>query len=224
MTDVKAVFGSLRDYQKGRIEIINDDPKNYVFSNVFEVAGKSRPYERIAVGKKFEYVIECLRAERTSPWYTCAHDEFALVMDGKVEIWLVKLDDQRLVPAEKTGAVLIAGEPMGRLMGTIIPVNCQFADVPQDQPVIKAQPGFEGQVCAFNLFGYLSRSDVTWNPSVCSVVKESLYCPTSKEFILPVEHGNDRVEWFLQMSDEITWVVKDKMTGAPRATRDRGEI
>jgi len=98
------------------------------------------------------------------------------------------------------------------------PVNRHFVDVPQDEPVIRVEPGFEGEVCAFNLFAYLSRSDVTWNPSVCSVVKDSLYCPTSEEFVLPVEHGNDRVEWFLQLSDEITWVVKDKDTGAPRAT------
>ena len=94
MTDVTTVFGSLRDHQKGRIEIISDDPKNYVFSNVFEVAGKSKPYERVAVGKNFEYVIECLRAEGTSPWYVCAHDEFALVMDGKVEVRLRKIDDR----------------------------------------------------------------------------------------------------------------------------------
>ncbi|MDP2331213.1 MAG: hypothetical protein Q8M19_11035, partial [Reyranella sp.] len=46
------------------------------------------------------------------------------------------------------------------------PVNRQFADVPQDQPVIEAEPGFEGEVCAFNLCAYLSRSDVTWNPRV----------------------------------------------------------
>ena len=98
------------------------------------------------------------------------------------------------------------------------PVNRQFADVPQDEPTIAAEPGFEGEVRAFNLFAYLSRSDVTWNPSVCSVVKDSLYCPTSEEFVLPVEHGNDRVEWFLQLSDEITWVVKDKRSGRPRAT------
>ena len=98
------------------------------------------------------------------------------------------------------------------------PVNRHFADVPQGQPEIHAEKGFEDEVKAFNLFGYLSRSDVTWNPSVCTVLRDSLYCPTSEEFILPVEHGNDRVEWFLQLSDEITWVVKDKETGAPRAT------
>jgi hypothetical protein len=97
------------------------------------------------------------------------------------------------------------------------PVNRQFLDVPQDEPLVEAQPGFEEDVGAFNLFAYLSRSDVTWNPSVCSVVQESLFCPTTEEFILPIDHGNDRVEWFVQFSDEIFWVVKDKETGKPRA-------
>jgi hypothetical protein len=32
------VFGSLVDYQKGDLEIINDNAKCYTFSNVFEVA------------------------------------------------------------------------------------------------------------------------------------------------------------------------------------------
>ena len=41
--------------------------------------------------------------------------------------------------------------------------------------------------------------------------------PTSEEFSLPVEHGNDRVEWFIQLSDEIIWNVKDKDSGDPRA-------
>lgn len=120
MADVKTVFGSLNNYAKGGVEIINDDPKNYVFSNVFEVAAKSKPYERVAVGKNFEYVIECVRAEGSSPWYSAAHDEFALVMDGNVEIRLVKLDDPNTVPAGKTGAIKLAGEPKGRKMGVVI--------------------------------------------------------------------------------------------------------
>ena len=41
--------------------------------------------------------------------------------------------------------------------------------------------------------------------------------PDSEEFILPIEHGNDRCEWFMQLSDEIVWDIKDKETGAPRA-------
>ncbi len=97
------------------------------------------------------------------------------------------------------------------------PINRQFADVPQDEPEIDAEPGFEDEVAAFNLFAYLSRSPVTWNPSVVSVCGDSLYCPTTEEYILPIIHGNDRVEWFVQLSDEIIWDVEDRDTGAARA-------
>ena len=97
------------------------------------------------------------------------------------------------------------------------PVNRHFRDVPQDKPQVIAEPGFEDEVVSFNLFAYLSRSDVTWNPSIVSVCKASLYCPTTEEYILPVIHGNDRVEWFVQLSDEIQWEVEDRETGAVRA-------
>ena len=97
------------------------------------------------------------------------------------------------------------------------PVNRAFADVAQDQPEIHAEPGFENEVHAFNLFAYLSRSDVTWNPSFTSVVKFSFMCPTTEEHILPIVHGNDRVEWFFQMCDEIHWTVGTKETAEPRA-------
>jgi hypothetical protein len=97
------------------------------------------------------------------------------------------------------------------------PVNRMFRDVPQDEPLVEAEPGFESEVAAFNLFAYLSRSPVTWNPSVVSVCKDSLFCPTTEEYILPIIHGNDRVEWFLQLSDEIHWDVEDRETGAMRA-------
>jgi hypothetical protein len=97
------------------------------------------------------------------------------------------------------------------------PINRHFRDVDQGEPEIHAEPGFEEEVHAFNFFAYLSRSDVTWNPSICSVVKDSLFCPTTEEFTLPIIHGNDRVEWFLQLSDEIHWEVQDRETGAPRA-------
>ncbi|WP_019673638.1 hydroquinone dioxygenase large subunit [Psychrobacter lutiphocae] len=98
-----------------------------------------------------------------------------------------------------------------------LPVNRHFQDVAQDEPVVYCEPGFEGELSGFNLFKYLSRSDVTWNPSVTSVCKESLFCPTTEEYILPVFHGNDRVEWFLQISDQITWDIADKVDGSPIA-------
>jgi hypothetical protein len=97
------------------------------------------------------------------------------------------------------------------------PVNRQFTDVPQDEPEVHAEPGFEAEVHAFNFFAYVSRSDVTWNPSVCSAVKDSQVCATTEEYILPIIHGNDRVEWFVQLSDEIHWDIQDRETGAPRA-------
>jgi hypothetical protein len=44
-----------------------------------------------------------------------------------------------------------------------------------------------------------------------------LYCPTTEEYILPIIHGNDRVEWFVQLSDTIYWEVEDRDSGAVRS-------
>ena len=91
MSTYQTRFGSLKDFSKGKVELIDDNPKNYVFSNIFEVCSKSKPYERVAVAKNFEYVIEAMRAEGTSGWFSASHDEFVLCMDGKIEVHLVKL-------------------------------------------------------------------------------------------------------------------------------------
>lgn len=113
-------FGSLDHYEKGHIEIINDSPKNYAFSNIFEVAGNAKPYEKIAVAKNLEYVIEAIRAEGTSGWMAASHDEFCVVMDGDVTVEYVKLDQPDAVaPAGKDGTVAVTGEPQGKRMGTI---------------------------------------------------------------------------------------------------------
>ena len=99
MSQLTTRFGSLDRWEKGGVEVIDDDPRHYVFSNVFEVASKAKPYEKVAVGKNVEYVIEAIRAEGVSAWRAPAQDEFALVMDGEVEIHLLKLADPRVVPA-----------------------------------------------------------------------------------------------------------------------------
>ncbi len=112
-------FGSLDAYEKGGIEVINDNPKNYAFSNVFEVAGASKPWEKVAVGKNMQYVLEVIRAEGESEWRTCAHDEFPLVLDGEVSIELVK-PAAPLVPADKEGSIAIGERPDGALMGRIV--------------------------------------------------------------------------------------------------------
>jgi hypothetical protein len=115
----KTKFGSLENFEKGGIEVINDDAKNYVFSNIYEVASKAEPYEKIAVGKNLKYVLEAVRAEGTSPWYTASHDESAIVMDGEVEIRLVKLDKQ-LVAEEHEGTTMLEGNPDGKKMGYVV--------------------------------------------------------------------------------------------------------
>lgn len=152
-------------------------------------------------------------------WTIEGYDPFAAPMETGVP-WGTKVGgNDEAIGRERVTARRMVGLPGDTPLRTdeTHPVNRHFADVPQDAPQVHPEPGFEHEVSAFNLFAYLSRSDVTWNPSVCSVVGESLFCPTSEEFILPVEHGNDRCEWFLQLSDEIVWDVKDKESGKPRA-------
>jgi hypothetical protein len=111
-------FGSLATFEKGGVQNIADDVRHYAFSNCFEIASKSKAYEKVVFGQNQIYVLEAIRAEGTSPWYTCAHDEFALCMDGEVDIHLVKLGAEQTVPdTEHNGAVLVKGEPKGPKMG-----------------------------------------------------------------------------------------------------------
>jgi hypothetical protein len=129
-------FGSIHSYKKGGITAIDDDPKRYVFSNMFEVAAKSAPYERVAVAKNFEYVIESAKAEGESPWYSAAHDEFVIAMDGKVRVDFIKLaDPDAVVDPESEGAVIVQGQPVGEAMGYVLlsrghmamlPVGCAY--------------------------------------------------------------------------------------------------
>lgn len=130
MAEYRTRFGSLQEYEKGGVQVINDDPKNYVFSNIFEVASKAEPYEKIAVGKNLKYVLEVVRAEGTSPWYTASHDEAAIVMDGEVEIRLVKLDE-RTVALEHEGTTMLEGKPKGRTMGRIVARRGHMALLPK---------------------------------------------------------------------------------------------
>ena len=120
MSSFRTVFATLEDYVKGSLEIVNDDPRHYAFSNVFDVAAHSKPYEKVVVALNLGYVLEALRAQGTSDWYAAAHDEFAIVMDGEVEVDLVKLDSpDQIVPPDKQGSVRVPGTPVGRKMGYI---------------------------------------------------------------------------------------------------------
>jgi hypothetical protein len=120
MSKNPTIFGSLEHFQQGEAEIISGNVKHYAFSNIFAVASKSAPYEKVVVAKNLEYVQEAIRAEGTSPWFACSHDEFVIVMDGHVTIEFVKLENAHAVaPRDREGTVPVAGEPEGKRMGTV---------------------------------------------------------------------------------------------------------
>ncbi|MGH9118842.1 MAG: hydroxyquinol 1,2-dioxygenase [Acidimicrobiales bacterium] len=131
MKEYRTRFGTLLDYQKGGVDVIDDDPRHYAFSNMFEVASNAKAWEKVAVAKNMQYVLEVIRAEGTSEWRTAAHDEFALVMDGSVEVELVKLD-QPARPADALGSVGLDDDPAGRPMGRLVCGQGHMALLPAD--------------------------------------------------------------------------------------------
>ncbi|MEO6151566.1 MAG: hydroxyquinol 1,2-dioxygenase [Croceibacterium sp.] len=110
-------IGSLESYDKGTIEL-KDDLRKYAFSNVYEVAGKAAPFERVAVAQNLEYVAEAVRVEGESPWYAAPHDEFAIVMDGEITFRFIKLADDQ-VPSHGGGATRLGASPNGPAMGKV---------------------------------------------------------------------------------------------------------
>ena len=121
MSQYTTEFSTIDDYESGDITIISsDDKKNYVFSNMYDVAAGSAANERVGFAKNFEYMIEVMRAEGTSPWYSTAHDEFAVAMDFPVTVEFVKLEDpDAVVDPESEGAHQLDGEPVGEKMGHV---------------------------------------------------------------------------------------------------------
>ena len=150
-------------------------------------------------------------------WTSAGFDPFASPAETDKPFGIKDGSNSDAVTRRRVAAARMVGVPGDEAIRTDAthPVNRMFADVPQDEPEVHAEPGFKDEIHAMNLFAYLSRSDVTWNPSVCSVVRDSLLCPTTEEHVLPITHGNDRVEWFVQISDEIIWDIEDKATGKP---------
>jgi hypothetical protein len=147
-------FASLQNYEKGHVEVIDDDVKHYAMSNCFDIASKSRPYEKVVFGINQIYVLETVRAEGDSPWYACAHDEFVMSMDGEVEIHLVKLAAPATDDPEKNGAVLVSGEPQGQKMGwmkirrghqALLPKNCAYR-FHSDSPAVLVQQTCKGDL------------------------------------------------------------------------------
>jgi hypothetical protein len=202
-----AVLGTVNHY--GTVELYIG-----LFNEAYRAA--NRHHVEMFESKDLRAVFEAILADWTNEGFDpfAAPDETGRAYGPKRGQNLRAITRQRVVAQRMVG---LKGDTPPRSDASGFPVNRQFLDVPQDEPEIHAESGFSSEVHAFNLFAYLSRSDVTWNPSVCSVVKDSLLCPTTEEQVLPITHGNDRVEWFVQVSDEIFWDIEDKATGKPLA-------
>ena len=151
MSEYVTRFGSLAQYAKGGIDVIAGDAKHYVFSNVFEVASHAKAWEKIAVAKNMEYVLEVIRAEGTSEWRSCAHDEFPLCLDGEVTIELAELTSP-VAAAGSNGSIALGGEPDGRPMGRIVLRRGHMALLPKgaayrfqaDKPAVAMIQTIEG--------------------------------------------------------------------------------
>jgi hypothetical protein len=211
-----AVFGTVNHY--GQVEM-------YVglFNDAYRRA--NRHYVETHDAQTLKATFQSILADWTNEGFDpfAAPDETGKAFGPKRGQNLRAINRQRVVAQRMVG---LSGDTPVRSDQNGFPVNRQFTDVAQDQPEIHTETGVPGELHAFNLYAYLSRSDVTWNPSVCSVVKDSLLCPTTEEHVLPITHGNDRVEWFVQVSDEIHWDIEDKATGAPvaKVTMRAGDV
>ncbi len=118
MNRYATVVGSLEKYEKGKLSIIDDSARSYCHSNVFEVARRSKPYEKVAVAKNLEYVIEAVRAEGASGWYAANHDEFVVVLDGEVVVSYRELGAATLTGG-KDGTQRLSRDPDGKKIGRI---------------------------------------------------------------------------------------------------------
>ena len=139
-------MASLASYEKGRVEVIDDDPRNYAFSNIFEVASRARPFEQVAVARNFEYVLEVVRVEGTSGWRAAVHDQSALVLDGQVEVTLRTLRDEHRLPASGSAGLREdeAHTSMGRVLArrghlTLLPAGRAYRFASQAPAVLLIQ-------------------------------------------------------------------------------------
>ena len=153
--EVKTEFGSLKRWEKGGVSTISANPKHYAFSNVFEVASKSKPYDKVAVGQNLKYALEAVRAEGTSPWFAANNDEAAIVMDGNIEIHLIK-PFQPLVPAGKEGAIRLDAEPKGKNMGWMKVKRGHMALLPKGAAYQFRNPGEPGVMLLQTIKGDLT--------------------------------------------------------------------
>jgi hypothetical protein len=105
----------MAQYEKGGVDIVDPSEtiKRYVYSNVYEIGARAKPYEKIAVAKNGPYVVECIAAEGAMPhWQLQTHDEFVLCLEGEVRIDFI----EPRVELPAGGHAEVNGEEMGHIL------------------------------------------------------------------------------------------------------------
>ena len=107
---------SMAHYTKGEVDIIDprENVKRYVYSNIYEIGARAKPYQKLAVARNGPYVIECVVAEGIMPeWRVQPHDEFLLCMEGEVRVNFVEprvelpAGGHAEVPGEEIGYIIM---------------------------------------------------------------------------------------------------------------------
>jgi len=87
------------------------------FSNIFEVAAQSAPYEKVVVGLNLGYVIEAIRAEGTSPGSPAPTTNSSSPLTALFASTFSRLD---AATAQGDGTQLAGELPKGRPMGYVL--------------------------------------------------------------------------------------------------------
>jgi len=108
--------GSIAQHRKGGVELVDprEQVRRYVYSNVYDIAARAKPYEKLAVAKNGPYVVECLVAQGVMPqWRLQPHDEFILCLEGEVRIDFLEPrtelppGNHANVPGEELGYIVV---------------------------------------------------------------------------------------------------------------------
>ena len=94
-------------------------------------------------------------------WTNSGYDPFASPAETDKPFGVKDGSNTEAVTRRRIAAARMVGVPGDEQIRTDEngnPINRMFADVTQEEPMVEAEPGFEGEVAAFNLFAYLTRA------------------------------------------------------------------
>jgi hypothetical protein len=149
LVNFDTVFGTRNLY--GRVELFAGR-----YNEAIHKAGLSyvEVFDSPVAMKKFKEILADWVNEGFDPFAAPAETGAAAAFGEKHGNNLAAIERFRVATKRMPG---LEGDSPLRGDGNGYAINRAFADVSQEEPVIKAEPGFEKELHAFNLFKYLSR-------------------------------------------------------------------